>query len=307
MRGLQLSEEYYRAMGAEMIEKQFPDYKDRIAVGLAGLGSECFGFDDEQSRDHDWGPGFCLWLVADDFEAIGGDLMARYENLPKQISGFERATSPFGGGRLGSFECGAFYRRFIGCSEAPATLEQWLSIPDENLSCCTNGKIFSDPLGRFSEVRQQLLAFYPEDVRRLKIAASCISAAQTGQYNYMRSVRRGADFAVQYSETMFTINLLSLVFLLNKSYAPFYKWMHQAVSGLPVLGGFTHRKISDLLSIRDTRIKAELIEELSSVVIEEFRRQNLSDADGDFLQDHGMSIRDKIEDEWLRSLAIQIR
>ncbi len=39
MRGIELAEKYYRAVGVEMIETKFPDLKDRIAVGLAGLGT----------------------------------------------------------------------------------------------------------------------------------------------------------------------------------------------------------------------------------------------------------------------------
>ena len=54
---------YYRSIGHPMIRERFADCEDRLAVGLVGPGSECFGFDDELSHDHDWGPAFCLWLT----------------------------------------------------------------------------------------------------------------------------------------------------------------------------------------------------------------------------------------------------
>ena len=43
-----------------MIHNNFSEYEDKIAVGFVGEGSERFGFDDVYSRDHDFGPGFCM-------------------------------------------------------------------------------------------------------------------------------------------------------------------------------------------------------------------------------------------------------
>ena len=63
-------------------------YKDRIAAGLIGEGSECFGFDDRYSTDHDFGPAFCLWLTDEDYREIGAALAEDYTNLPKTFRGF---------------------------------------------------------------------------------------------------------------------------------------------------------------------------------------------------------------------------
>ena len=64
-----------------MIHEEFPNYEARIAVGLVGEGSECFGYDDAISRDHDFALGFCLWLSEEDYRSIGGMLQKSYEQL----------------------------------------------------------------------------------------------------------------------------------------------------------------------------------------------------------------------------------
>ncbi|MGB5159197.1 DUF4037 domain-containing protein [Desulfobacterium sp. N47] len=281
-----------------MIREKFPWYERRIAAGLVGDGSECYGFDDEISRDHDWGPGFCIWLGKKDYETIGQALQREYDRLPGLFEGYERSTVYEH--RVGVFEVGDFYAGFIGISQSPQTLEEWLYLPEDALSKCTNGSVFTDFPGVFSKIRNDLLGFYPEDVRLAKIASRCMTAAQSGQYNYMRSIHRNECFAAQYAETKFCYDVLSLVFLLNKRYAPYYKWRHRAVVGLPILGGFIHGRISALMDTRTSQEKTKIMEEISSAVIEEFRREGLSGLSSDFLLDHGPVIHDQITDDRLR-------
>jgi len=296
VKGLKLAEEYFWVHGTKMIEERFPDYKDRIAAGLVGEGSECYGFDDHISRDHDWGPGFCLWLTEDDYKTIGQKLQAEYQKLPQIFRGFKRISSQCGSCRVGVQEIGDFYQKFIGRPQAPDTLEEWLYLPEEYLSKCCNGKVFTDPLKEFTRIRSELLKFYPEDIRLVKIAARCMSCAQSGQYNFIRSVKRRQYFAVLYAEAKFCSDIMSLVFLLNRRYAPFYKWRHLAIRLLPVLGEFIYEKIGLMMATHDYKKKSEIIEEICAQVIRELRKCGLSHSPSDFLLDHGPIIHARIKD-----------
>ena len=121
VKGLDLAEDYYREHGCAMIARHFPGYERRIAAGLVGEGSPCYGFDDELSQDHDWGPGFCLWLTAQDYAEVGEELQKRYDDLPSPCRGFERPVEgPYIGKRTGVFEVTDFYSRFIRYDHVPS-------------------------------------------------------------------------------------------------------------------------------------------------------------------------------------------
>ena len=98
MQGIELSRKYFEEYGLPMLEEQFPDLLPFVAAGLTGSGSECFGYDDEISADHDYEPGFCLFLpdesVVDRRSAF---LLERaYAKLPKEFMGFSRPMISWG-------------------------------------------------------------------------------------------------------------------------------------------------------------------------------------------------------------------
>ncbi|NVN93260.1 MAG: DUF4037 domain-containing protein [Desulfuromonadales bacterium] len=314
MNGLELCERYFIEVGLPMLAATFPSHVDRIAAGLVGEGSECLGFDDELSRDHDWGPSFCLWLSRDDHLEIGPALRDEINRLPRDFEGTPaRSESAWGSGRTGVFEVGSFYRRFIGLDHPPTSLREWRAIPEGNLAVATSGKIFRDPSGEFTDFRERLLAFYPEDIRLKKIAARCMSMAQAGQYNYPRCIHRGEAVAAEYAKSQFAADAISMVFLLNRCYRPFYKWMHRALKGLPLLGDVTHELCTRLFATSgqgveklDSGTGCDLIEQICHCVIGQLRRERLSSSHSDFLLDHGPQVLLRVEDPDLRSSNVWV-
>ena len=307
MNGLTLAEQYFHEHGLPMILKSFSLHADRIACGLVGDGSECFGFDDEISRDHDWGPGFCIWLTREDYDDIAKDLIRKYEQLPATFLGYSpRKQSEWGNERIGVFEIGDFFSRYIGYKNVPQNNKEWMIVPESALAAATNGKVFYDPLGEFSSIRQRLLQFYPDDVRLKKIAARCMTIAQSGQYNLERCLKREDQFAVRYAETKFCADVISLIFLLNRRYTPFYKWMSRALVALPRLGKEISESIGLLIQTFDSRLKPELVEEICSMIIAELKAEGLTDSSSTFLLDHGAIIQSKIKDKGLRGRNVWI-
>lgn len=308
MKGLELCERYFVEFGAPLIARKYPEYGQRIAAGMVGPGSECFGFDDQLSRDHDWGPSFCLWLNMDDHKVIGESLRNDVDHLPKAFGEVgARKVSAWGSGRTGVFEIGEFYKSFIGVDGVPQTLGQWRVIPEEYLATATNGRVFTDPLGDFTTIRDSLLRFYPEDIRLKKIAARCMTIAQAGQYNYPRCVQRGEFVAANVAEAHFITDVISLTFLLNRRYKPFYKWMHRALRGLPVLGATLSEFLCELVSHPEGERasvlyerKIDLMEDVCGHLVRVLNAEGLSDAEGSFLLDHGPRVHARIADPQLR-------
>jgi hypothetical protein len=312
MKGLELSECFYQEICAPMLRRKFRRLSGRIAAGLVGEGSECLGLDDELSRDHDWGVALCLWLGKRDYATYGKKLKDALDSLPASFMGYpRRRMSSQSGRRDGVWDIGQFYFKYIGCATPPSNLLGWMAIPDTNLATVTNGKIFADPVGEFTSIRKVLLAFYPEDVRRKKIAAQCANAAQSGQYNFPRCIKRMEPVAAAIAESKFIEAACSLVFLLNRHYQPFYKWSHKILKSLPILGTDIYTSLSELVSDRREKTSEiekqyEIIENICAMIIPELVRQGLSDEKSDFLLDHGYAIQTKILDTTLKNMNIFI-
>lgn len=304
MKGLDLAQRYWREVGAPAMEAACPELRGRMAAGLVGEGSECLGFDDGLSRDHDWGPGFCLWLTEGDMARYGAALEAAYAALPREFLGLRRLReSVHSQGRVGVFSVDSFYARLLGPKGPPETLAQWLTVPDQALSVCTNGRVFEDGLGEFTRIREKLLAYYPEDVRRKRLAARCAGAAQAGQYNHPRCLSRGDQVAALRALGEFIDHAQGAIFLLNRRYRPYYKWAHRALGKLPLLGREAAEGFEALAGCAPQE-RQDRIEGLCGLIVRALADQGLTDSPSDFLLDHGEQLQLSIHDPGLRSLPL---
>lgn len=315
MKGLDLARSYYENYGLDMLE-QFeqtaPGLSKRAAVGLVGEGSQCFGFDDALSHDHDFAPGFCIWLSDADFAAYGNELQQAYDKLPADFAGFSRENI-IARDRLGVMSVGGFYARFTGNPDgAPATSLDWLFTPEGQLAVATNGKIFRDDAGKFTAIRRQLLEFYPEDVLRKKLAARAAVMSQAGQYNLLRVIRRGDSAAALLALARFTEAAISMVYLLNRRYTPFYKWAFHGLADLPLLASDIAPLLAAAVEVPDL-VKAgrlheagqksfDITEDICHRTAEELNRQGFSASKDDFLQNHLADIMEGIKDPQLRAM-----
>ena len=308
MKGLELSRKYYEEYGRDMIETHFPHLADRICVGLVGEGSECLGYDDEISTDHDFEPAFCLFVTKEDEKNFGFELERAYSKLPKQFMGYERQKlSAAGGKRHGVIIIDEFYKKFLGAANAPDTIERWLYTPSQSLLNASNGEIFRDDLGLFSAVRNEIKKGYPRDIQLKKIASHTIFMAQSGLYNYPRLIKRGETGAAQLAVFEFVKNAISVIYLLNNRYEPFYKWAYRGMRELEILGNLCSplAALTELGNSADeAAAKAETIEEIAQLLITEYRKIGISNSASNELEAHAYAIIKGIENVELRNMHI---
>ncbi len=309
MGGLELSREFFDAYGKPMLEAQFPHLLPKLAAGLFGSGSECFGYDDEISRDHDFEPGFCIFLPGEDeVDRRSAFLLERaYAKLPKEYRGFRRQPLlPVGGARHGVLRTGEFFQAMVGAPDGLLTAAQWLTIPEEALAEAVNGELYFDNLGEVTLIRASL-AEYPADVRLKRLAGQLLLMGQAGQYNYGRCLRHGETAAAQLAAHEFVKSALSAIFLLNRRYQPYYKWSFRALRALPKLGNLAS-PLETLISTpngpEDIPAKERIIEETALAVASLLREEGLSDLPGGELEAHAYAVNDRIGDGELRNMHI---
>jgi hypothetical protein len=242
---------FYDDFVAPMLRGRFPEYEGRIAVGIVGEGSDCFGFDDEISRDHDFGTGVCLWLTDADMANFGNLLSIAYNELvdSAERSYFTERLRE----RRGVMTIRGFYSNVLNIgidAEKPfLSEEQWRALDHSCLKTATNGEVFRDDLGVFTAFREYLMGYYPERVWRARIAEQLHEYSSALQVNYARCMTRGDTVAAELCRARGISSAMELYFLLKKEYPPYYKWTFRALSELDGEGAFT-AKIRELAEER---------------------------------------------------------
>jgi hypothetical protein len=131
--------------------------------------------------------------------------------------------------------------------------------------------------------------------------------SQAGQYNYERCMKRN-DYAAAYlSCSEFIRNAVSLVYLLNGRYTPFYKWMFRGMDQLKSLAE-VNRMLRRLAALPDTpetmEQKVRLIEDICIAAAAELRSRGIIHGTDPFLNSHCGDVMSQISDNKIRSLPV---
>jgi hypothetical protein len=244
MQGIELSRRFYVEVVQPWLRSVAPELPH--AAALIGYGSELLDFDDEMSRDHNWGPRVHLLVSRANFERYAHRLVAEFSAVAptafhgEPIGWRNRPHLPASGPEAqGALEHGvevhtleATLERLIGLKfgETPSAIK-WLGFAEQRLLAFTAGEVFHDDDGRLSEARKQL-AYFPNDVWLYKIACQWrrISEEQAfvGRTGYV-----GDEMGSRVIASRLVRDVVRMGFLLDRQFAPYSKWLGSAFAKLP--------------------------------------------------------------------------
>jgi hypothetical protein len=234
MKGLELCRRYFHEVGLPAIRRHFPEWLERMACGLIGPGSDVFGFDDDISRDHNWGPRFWVVLSPQDYAAIGERMQeVLLAELPPEFEGHGIRGFPPGRGepQVRVWGLRELCESMLGCAEAPSDDVAWLGIAEQKLFELHAGEVWHDPPRLLLGLREQT-AYFPEMVWRKRMAFFWEGLFFAD--NFIRSAFRGERVAEQMYLAWALHCMMRMAFLLNHRYAPYRKWLHRAFRELPL-------------------------------------------------------------------------
>lgn len=262
-----ISREFFKEIVLPIMERDFPNETAQTTFGLFGFGSDVLRMDDEFSRDHNWGIRINALLPDETYHARHAEIMRRVSaELPTTWRGhsLQQGFANTFGLEMGSLD--AHLLRTIGLARAPETWQEWLNIPEEDITHIIAGEVWSDPLGRFSTVRETLKQYYPEPVRLRRIAHWARYYSGMGAYALKRAILRNNDYYCNITFTRAMRLGVQLAFLLDKHYYPYDKWTYLFFQHLPRMAERLGPLVEEAakLSTPWTR-KLELLDAMSDV------------------------------------------
>ena len=147
----------------------------------------------------------------------------------------------------------------------------------------------------------------PRDIRLKRLAGHLLMMSQSGQYNYPRMDKRGELAAAGLCVDEFVRNALASIYLLNNEYMPYYKWQFRGLKELDILSELALPLEMLMITgneMNKTQEKADRIEFVAGMIIEELMSQGITSAICGDLAKHAVSVNDYVSDGNLRNMNI---
>jgi CBS domain-containing protein len=245
MQGIELSRTFFAEVVRPWLREVAPGLP--YSAALVGYGSELLGFDDELSKDHNWGPRIHIFLNRRDFNSYAHQLVEGFRTaapanyLGEPIGWRSRPHPPSADEEaVGAYEHGlevhtveATLERILGVrSVSLLNGLQWLGFPEQRLLAFTAGAVFHDHPGHLTMARE-ILAYFPNDVWHYKIACQWRRIGEEQAF-VGRAGQVGDELGSRVIAGRLVRDAMRMGFLLERRYAPYAKWFGTAFTRLPI-------------------------------------------------------------------------
>lgn len=247
IKGLRLGELFYEEAARPVLESHFPALP--YSAAMLGWSSEVLGYDDAESRDHNWGPRFQLFLTQQDYDARGREIKETFARLlPRTFRGYSTnfraipddspnvalaAAADAGepvNHKIDLETVEGWWQHNMGRSpHGELTAADWLTFSEQKLLAFTGGRVFRDDLGL--EAVRGRFSYYPEDVWLYLLACEWKYVAQEETF-VGRAGFVGDELGSSLVAARQVRRLMRLCFLYERRYAPYSKWFGTAFARL---------------------------------------------------------------------------
>jgi hypothetical protein len=229
--GAALSRLYYDEIVWPAIAAHWPGLPH--AAGRLGSGSEVLGFDDDMSRDHDFGLRVNLLVP----RGVSGQIDAYLDSvLPDAFYGypirFATTWDPQVRHRVQVDDVRTFVASRTGVNAADVlSVPDWLSLTGQAVLEVTAGPVFVDTAGDLTSARRRL-AWYPDDLWAYVVATDWARMAQELPF-VGRTADRGDDLGSRVISSRLVAVAMHLAHLLERRWSPYAKWTGTSLTRLP--------------------------------------------------------------------------
>lgn len=254
--GIELAEAYHREVVGPLLAAEAPGLP--FAAGRLGAGSDVLGFDDAQSRDHDWGLRLTVLVPADRVTEVD-ELLER--RLPGTWSGlpvrFAMVSDPRVRHRVEVADLAGWTAPRLGPDPTAAwSVRDWLSLTGQSVLEVVAGPVFRDDGGELTALRERL-AWYPEQLWRYLVA--CDWARLEAEFpDVGRAGLRGDEDGSAVIAARHVRTQMHLAHLLRRCWPPYGKWLGRSTAGLPG-GDALREELLATLTARDWRTRQEAL------------------------------------------------
>lgn len=204
--------------------------KTPYAAGLLGWGSDVLGYDTARSTDHGWGPRLHVFVDAHEVDRVS---RAIDSGLPSEYRGYAvrfgwDAQEPVHHVTVTTVD--AWLEEELGVLNGRhLSLHDWLVTPQQKLLGVVAGAVYADD-GRLQVVRDAL-RWYPDDLWLWILGCQWSRIAQEEAF-VQRASEVGDELGSRVVAARLTRDLMRLALLMDRTYAPYTKWLGTAFARL---------------------------------------------------------------------------